>query len=336
MLSYNNSIFSLPQNNDKHSAWIEHIPFAFYLVESLKPTVFIELGTHNGNSYFSFCQAISPLNIKTNTYAVDLWTGDKHSGYYDNDVFEYVSKINNENYSHFSNLLKMSFDDALGYFNDKSVDLLHIDGLHTYESVKHDFDSWLPKMSEKGVIILHDTNVRERGFGVWRFMNEIKDQYPSMEFSHGHGLGIVCVGKLIDESFLHFVLESKNKNFVNNLFSSLGQRISIDQQLNILKKENQSYNRLINSNNIEITKLKTIFAEKDKEINKLKISIAEKDKEITKLKNNVSQKNDKLIKIKRLLHNSETTLAQLSRSLSWRITKPLRTPILSKIKSKLL
>lgn len=34
------------------SAWIEHIPFAFWLTEAIQPRVMVELGTHRGTSYF--------------------------------------------------------------------------------------------------------------------------------------------------------------------------------------------------------------------------------------------------------------------------------------------
>ena len=32
------------------SAWTEHVPFAFWLVEAHRPRVFVELGTHFGTS----------------------------------------------------------------------------------------------------------------------------------------------------------------------------------------------------------------------------------------------------------------------------------------------
>src|SRR6266478_8516861 len=38
------------------SAWNQHIPFAFWLVQVLAPSMFVELGTFRGTSYFSFCQ----------------------------------------------------------------------------------------------------------------------------------------------------------------------------------------------------------------------------------------------------------------------------------------
>lgn len=206
------------------SAWTEHIPFAFWLIETLRPSTFVELGTHYGVSYFAFCQALEKLDFGAQAFAVDQWTGDEHSGLYGPEVFEAVKARNDELYSHFSTLKKSSFDDASGYFPNGSIDLLHIDGLHTYEAVRHDFEKWLPKMSSCGVVIFHDTNVRERNFGVFRLFDELKENYPSFEFTHGHGLGVVGVGSDQNHRILRlFGAERRAHRDVRALFSSLGR-----------------------------------------------------------------------------------------------------------------
>ncbi|HEA1146710.1 TPA: class I SAM-dependent methyltransferase, partial [Escherichia coli] len=170
------------------SAWLEHIPFAFWLVDTLRPRNIVELGTHYGSSYFSFCQAVSKLDLETCCFAVDTWGGDEHAGLYGEEVYRQVSEYNQQHYSGFSTLIRSTFDQALEHFSQGSIDLLHIDGLHTFEAVRHDFESWLPKLSERAVVIMHDTNVRERGFGVFQLLDELKRQYPHFEFAHGHGL----------------------------------------------------------------------------------------------------------------------------------------------------
>ncbi|CAK7261983.1 MULTISPECIES: class I SAM-dependent methyltransferase [unclassified Shinella] len=208
------------------SAWTEHVPFAFWLIEAIRPSIFVELGTHYGVSYFAFCQAMEKLNLGAQAFAVDMWTGDEHSGLYGPEVLQAVATHNDRAYSHFSTLKKSKFDDALGYFLDGSIDLLHIDGLHTYDAVKHDFENWLPKMSPRGVVVFHDTNVRERDFGVFRLFAELKQTYPTFEFSHGHGLGVVGVGTELAEK-MHHLFDAERRDHdrrdLQTLFSSLGR-----------------------------------------------------------------------------------------------------------------
>jgi SAM-dependent methyltransferase/glycosyltransferase involved in cell wall biosynthesis len=210
------------------SAWTIHTTFALFVVSILKPKLFVELGVHTGYSYNAFCRAVKELKTGTRCYGIDTWIGDKHAGLYGEDVYQQLLEYQLKEYSEFSHLLRMAFDEGLTYFSNQGIDLLHIDGLHTYEAVKHDFEEWLPKMSDKGVILVHDTMVRERDFGVWRLWEEIASRYPSFNFTHGCGLGIVAVGSDVSKEFLDFLNEANTNPFCQKLFSSLGMLWCID------------------------------------------------------------------------------------------------------------
>lgn len=222
------SIFIHPDDNPSPSAWMGHIPFGIFIVGLVRPRVLVELGTHYGHSYFSFCRSVLGNRLLTRCYAVDTWAGDKHAGTYGDDVYQSVSDINAKFYSGFSNLLRMTFDEAVQMFSDGSVDLLHIDGLHTYEAVKHDFETWLPKLSESSVVLIHDTNERTHGFGVWRFWEEISKVYPHIHFPHSHGLGVVFTGKKHEPRVTQFIEElgdPDQQKILCATFERLGQAV---------------------------------------------------------------------------------------------------------------
>jgi hypothetical protein len=259
------------------SAWIEHIPFAFWVMQAHQPKVFVELGTHYGTSYFAFCQAVDRLALDTRCFAIDTWKGDEHAGFYDGAVFAKVREHNDANFSGFSRLIRSTFDEALSHFSESSIDLLHIDGHHTLESVQHDFDVWLPKLSPRAVVLLHDTNVREKGFGVFKFMEGLRDRYPSFEFVHGHGLGVVAVGKEQSEIMNDFFdAEARTHNYqeARETFSRLGHACADAMQNAILREQETILAKQVTDLQKRVTDIST---EKEKISSDLSIRARERD-----------------------------------------------------------
>jgi hypothetical protein len=246
-----------PKSLQHPDAWVGHMPFAYWVIEKLKPSTFVELGTHTGNSYFSFCQSIQENKTKTKAFAVDTWEGDAHAGSYDDSIFDGVNRTNLE-YSSFSTLLRTTFDSALEQFEDGSVDLLHIDGLHTYEAVKHDFETWLPKMSNKGVVLFHDTNVLRDDFGVFQLWSELSNKYNTLEFFHSNGLGILEISQ---ERSTIVPTEKDKQNELRDLFALLSEQMSIRFQLHSLLAERHSQlDEILNSGSWKITSgLRALF-----------------------------------------------------------------------------
>jgi glycosyltransferase involved in cell wall biosynthesis len=216
------------------AAWVGHVPFAFWLVGALKPRTIVELGVHTGNSYCAFLQAVRALDLDTRCFGVDHWQGDQHASFYGGEIYDELRAYHDPLYGTFSTLVRSSFEEAVHYFSDGTVDLLHIDGFHTYEAVSADFETWLPKVSSRGMALFHDTNVRERGFGIWRFWSELTSRYPNFEFSHAHGLGIVYLGSEPLPGPLRALFEEGppgERGRIQNYFARLG--ISVVERLAI-------------------------------------------------------------------------------------------------------
>jgi len=212
--------------------WIGHIPFAFELVGRLRPRVLVELGTYSGSSFAAFCQALEAAGAEGRCYGIDLWEGDIHMGKFDDSLFREISQYVEEHHPRTAELVREDFNRAVHRFADGSVDLLHIDGTHTYEAVSNDFHTWLPKVSPRGVVLFHDVNVNVENtgpasakFGVRRFFDEVKGRYPHCEFDHCWGLGVLVVGSEAPQEVLELVRMSSEPAFAG-YFARKGGEVS--------------------------------------------------------------------------------------------------------------
>jgi glycosyltransferase involved in cell wall biosynthesis len=228
------------------SAWWPHVPFGHWVASVARPRVLVELGTGAGAgvSYSAFCQAVARESLGTRCYAIDNWRGGSDAKVCSEELFDDLTRFHDERFSTFSTLLRSSFDGALSHFADRTVDLLHIEGLHAYEAIRHNFESWKPKLSGRAVALLHNTNMHHSDVGVWRLWNELCQQYPNFEFLHGNGLGVLAVGADAPPAIVALcgIGDLSSAASVRNRFASAGERWLCNAQKTTLA---QSHSRSI-------------------------------------------------------------------------------------------
>jgi hypothetical protein len=303
-----------PNSLETPKGWVGHLPFAAWVMKEVSPKIFVELGTHSGNSYFAFCQSVLEHSLTAKCFAVDTWQGDEHAGHYNEDVFNKVNAHNQERYVEFSQLLRMTFDDATGYFADQSIELLHIDGLHTYEAIAHDFETWLPKLAPDAVVMFHDTNVREGGFGVWKFWEELQDRYPNnLEFVQSHGLGVLQINAPSSRK------KSKNLNWLKSnefekkqlvkYFAVLGLRQIERYELNDLKNHVTNLEKVIANLNNQIVNFSQTVQERDVNIAAVHQVVFEREEQLAGLNQAVQAKTDRIGVLEAALQERDVNIA---------------------------
>jgi len=166
-------------------------------VRDLSPKVVLEIGTHWGGTllFWTHVSAKDALII-----SCDLPGGDFGGGYSEARVPLYkgfalkgqtMELIRADSHSP-DTLAKIH-----SILGDRSVDFLFIDGDHTYDGVKADFEMYSGLVRPGGIIALHDIASSYDRTEVERFWKEVKVGRESEEFILGsdglYGIGMLRV-----------------------------------------------------------------------------------------------------------------------------------------------
>jgi predicted O-methyltransferase YrrM len=164
------------------------------LLSNRRLAAVLEIGTLHGGTLWTWCKlATSDATI----VSVDLPGGPFGGGYRDGaaDTLagygrpgQSVRLVRGDSHSEST---KRRVEDAL---DGRPVDLLFIDGDHTYEGVRRDFEMYAPLVGQAGVIAFHDIlpHPDVAQCEVDRYWAEVRARYQCAEFTHpedvrGHG-----------------------------------------------------------------------------------------------------------------------------------------------------
>jgi predicted O-methyltransferase YrrM len=164
------------------------------LVRERRPRTVVEIGTHRGGTLYAWCQVADPEAL---IVSIDMPEGLFGGGYSRREAWRFrkftqpgqrLHTIRRD--SHDPKTLSR-LDSSL---DGRPIDFLMIDGDHTYEGVKRDWEIYSPLVAPDGLIAFHDIleHPEQPLCKVDEFWNELAPKHRSTEFTdpgddRGHG-----------------------------------------------------------------------------------------------------------------------------------------------------
>jgi cephalosporin hydroxylase len=151
-------------------------------VQDVDPKVIIEIGVHLGHSLKVWQDAFMPEIL----IGIDNESNDTLEDYLNTGKLQAsIARFD----SHDPGCVKM-IEFLLG---GRKIDFLFIDGDHTYEGVKQDYETFKPLVKNGGIIALHDAALKDNPtVEVYKLWDELKGNKVLYQ-KDGTGVGVIHV-----------------------------------------------------------------------------------------------------------------------------------------------
>lgn len=190
----------MPQVTEEIEQFSDFVYERFWDQQSV---VTLEIGTKYGGSFYIWNSLFSLPD--DHHISIDINDGGIHGGVPEERMDE-RDEFFRERFNHCYFIRESSHKPStrrlvleyLQRYHLPSIDFLFLDGDHSYEGIKEDYDMYIPLVRSGGIIALHDINDSERHRAreiyVAKFWNEIKNKYNTLEFNENKdwaGIGVV-------------------------------------------------------------------------------------------------------------------------------------------------
>jgi predicted O-methyltransferase YrrM len=168
-------------------------------IEKIKPKFAMEIGTANGGTLFLLSRLSDP-NAKI--MSVDLPEGQFGGGYpeWKTSFYKKFALPGQQlQLKRGDSHAQSSLEEAKTFFGQDMLDYLFIDGDHTYEGVKQDYEMYSPLVRKGGMIVFHDIAEHKGSHcQVDKFWHEVKVGKTYKEFVNDWNQGYYGIGVIIN------------------------------------------------------------------------------------------------------------------------------------------
>lgn len=213
------------------SPWLDHLPWIFWLMETMQPRRCVTLGARPGSPHLAFCQGAMRIDPDAECLLVSEESEARE-----------IAAVAERRYGGCHRLINASPGRAAKRMQ-ADIDILALDLATNDEDVDIVLERWLRLMSAQGVVLLSGIN----GGDAWHINHELfaslQERYRSISFHHGDGLGVIVVGSMpaeLVETLLARWKTPRAARAVRDVFARLGRGVA-DQALNEQHKAKLSY-----------------------------------------------------------------------------------------------
>lgn len=306
-LEIGDELFWDAQHLGPFDEWIGHIPFALWLVRSLRPSLVVSQSAIDGNFYLAFCHAISAFGIECRAFAVALRSEDRAASGCN------PARYPNPSYARFSTALQLAPSQLKARFDDGSIDVLHIDGASPFHTPRQVLETLWAALSDRSVVLIDNTAPHWADYDVRQLWSELAPSHPHFEFLHGAGLGVLGTGTHLPQpvrELFALAVGTDGARRVRSLFELSGESLALRHATLRLKDQLSLRGRLYSRTQDRINELEQTLeaclqesGRMSDELHSVRESLAEREYQNRYLEDQIRNMRD---------------------STSWRVTAPLR------------